>query len=151
MTSAVAGSGQRISRSGSRGPLVLVVEDICDQRDLFVEELEYAGFAVVEAADGETAIEAAVQSSPEAIVLDLMLPRVSGFNVARVLRASDRTRLTTIVAVTALTSDAFRAQALDAGCDSVLRKPIIGAAVVAEIMRLLGKRRNRQNSAPRER
>jgi DNA-binding response OmpR family regulator len=148
MKPAVVAFDQRISGVRSRGPLVLVVEDTLDQRDLFVEEFESAGFAVLEAPDGETAIDAAVHSSPEAIVLDLMLPRVSGFNVARVLRAHDRTRRAAIVAVTALTSETFRAEALDAGCDSVLRKPLIGATVVAEIMRLLAKRRNPQESTP---
>jgi DNA-binding response OmpR family regulator len=139
---------QRISRVRARRPLVLVVEDAPDQRDLFVEEFESSGFSVLAAADGETAIDAAVRSSPEAIVLDLMLPKVSGFMVARLLRADERTRHASIVAVTALTSDTFRAQGLDAGCDSVLRKPLIGAAVVAEIMRLLGKRRDPQDSTP---
>ena len=142
MTSPEAAFRERTSSVRPRGPLVLVVEDTPDQRDLFVEELEAAGFAVLEAADGETAIEAALRSSPEAMVLDLMLPRISGFNVARLLRSNDKTRHTTIVAVTALTSETFRTQALDAGCDTVLRKPIIGATVVAEVLRLLGKRRS---------
>ena len=113
-----------------------------------MEELQAAGFAVLQAADGEMAIEAALQSSPEALVLDLMLPKISGFSVARLLRSNDRTRHTTIVAVTALASETFRAQALDAGCDTVLRKPIIGAKVVAEVIRLLAKRRSPRDSTP---
>jgi two-component system NtrC family sensor kinase len=128
-------------RARPRRPLVLVVEDTWDQRTLFVDELRSAGFAVLEAADGEAAVDAALRSSPQAIVLDLMLPGLSGFNVARLLRANVLTQDSTIVAVTALTSDAFRVQALGAGCDSVLRKPVIGAAVVSEIVRLLAKRR----------
>jgi DNA-binding response OmpR family regulator len=127
---------------------VLVVEDIRDQRDLFVAELRSAGFAVLEAQNGEAAIDRALASSPHAIVLDLMLPVVSGFNVSRVLRGDVRTRDAVIVAVTALTSDTFRFQALDAGCDVVLRKPIIGAAVVGEVLRLLGKRRAAPASTP---
>jgi DNA-binding response OmpR family regulator len=139
---------QRISKVRPGAPLVLVVEDTADQRDLFVEELEAAGFAVLHAADGETAIDAALQLSPEAMVLDLMLPKISGFSVARLLRSNDRTRHTTIVAVTALASDTFRVQALDAGCDTVLRKPIVGAKVVAEVVRLLAKRRSPRDSTP---
>jgi len=131
---------QSVSRSPRAGPVVLVVEDASDQRDLFATELKAAGFAVLEASDGEAAIDAAVRSAPEAIVLDLMLPRVSGFNVARLLRANERTRNATIVAVTALSSETFRVQALDSGCDSVLRKPVVGATIVAEIERLLAKR-----------
>jgi DNA-binding response OmpR family regulator len=151
MTSTPAAFGQRISGVRPDGPLVLVVEDASDERDLFVEEFESAGFMVLEAADGEQAIDAALHSSPEAIVLDLMLPKVSGFNVARLLRVSDATRQATIVAVTALTSDTFRAQALDAGCDTVLRKPIIGATVLAETVRLLAKRRKPRDSTPPKR
>jgi RNA polymerase sigma factor (sigma-70 family) len=138
-------------RLPSRRPLVLVVEDTRDHRELYAAELQRAGFAVVEAADGEAAIDTAFESRPQAVVLDLMLPGVSGFNVARLLRTSMRTRDTMIVAVTALTSDASRAQALGAGCDSFLRKPVIGATVVAEVVRLLAKRRDPPDSLPPER
>jgi DNA-binding response OmpR family regulator len=117
-----------------------VVEDTNDQRDLFAAELTSAGFDVVQAADGETAIEQAKRTNPKAIVLDLMLPGVSGFNVARLLRANMQTQDALIVAVTALTSDTFRTYAFEAGCNSVLRKPVIGATVVGEIVRLLAKR-----------
>jgi DNA-binding response OmpR family regulator len=127
-------------RSRSARPVVLVVEDTVDQRDLFVAELTSAGFDVLEAADGESAIEEAKRSRPRAVVLDLMLPGVSGFNVARVLRSSELTQDALIVAVTALSSDTFRTYALEAGCDSVIRKPVIGATVVGEVVRLLAKR-----------
>jgi CheY-like chemotaxis protein len=145
---AVSSSDSSALRRRPGAHLVLVVEDIPDQRDLFVDELTSAGFAVLEAADGEAAIERAIQSSPQAVVLDLMLPAVSGFNVARILRTDPRTRDAVIVAVTALVSDTFRVQALDAGCDAVLRKPIVGAAVVTEVSRLLAKRRAPPASTP---
>jgi DNA-binding response OmpR family regulator len=148
VTVALPSPNTGVSAARRRGPLVLVVEDTCDQRELFAAELSFAGFAVLEARDGEGAIDAAVQSSPQAVVLDLMLPVVSGFNVARILRADERTRHAVIVAVTALTSDTFRGQALDAGCDAVLRKPVIGAAVVAEVVRLLARHRTPLPSTP---
>jgi DNA-binding response OmpR family regulator len=149
MPSASSASTQGNSEARPRGPVVLVVEDVRDQRDLFTDELTSAGFVVLSACDGEAAIDKAVKAAPEAIVLDLMLPRVSGFNVARLLRADERTRHTPIVAVTALTSETFRAQALDAGCDSVLRKPLVGATVVAEITRLLAKRPTPSSPPPK--
>jgi DNA-binding response OmpR family regulator len=127
-------------RARTARPVVLVVEDTHDQRDLFTAELTSAGFDVVEAADGETAIQEALRSNPKAIVLDLMLPGVSGFNVARLLRANEHTQDALIVAVTALSSDTFRNYAFEAGCNSVLRKPVIGATVVGEVVRLLAKR-----------
>jgi CheY-like chemotaxis protein len=71
-----------------------------------------------------------------------MLPGINGFNVARMLRADERTRDAAIVAVTALASDRLHAMALEAGCDSCLTKPVLGTAVVAELMRLLVARRS---------
>jgi DNA-binding response OmpR family regulator len=140
MTPVGFGHSETPVRPRTRRPVVLVVEDTLDQRDLFATELNSAGFDVVEAADGETAIQEALRSNPQAIVLDLMLPGVSGFNVARLLRANEQTQDALIVAVTALTSDTFRTYAFESGCNSVLRKPVIGATVVGEIVRLLAKR-----------
>jgi DNA-binding response OmpR family regulator len=117
--------------------LVLVIEDTTDLRDLFAAELATDGFLVIDAVDGEVGIEKARRFEPDAIVLDLMLPGINGFHVARILRSSDRTRNAVIVAVTALTSHRLRAMALEAGCDSCLSKPVLGAAVVRELMRLL--------------
>jgi len=135
------------SKAQARAPSVLVVEDFCDQRDVFVEDLRAAGFTVLEAADGQAAIESAFLSCPEAMVLDLMLPAVSGFHVARLLRSHGPTSQMMIVAVTALTSDTLREQALEVGCDTVIRKPALGATVVAEIERLLARGQLRPNSA----
>jgi two-component system OmpR family response regulator len=124
-----------------RGPLVLIIEDTTDLRDLFAAELATDGFLVIDAVDGEAGIEKARRFEPDAIVLDLMLPGINGFNVARILRGNDGTRDAVIVAVTALTSSRLKAMALEAGCDSCLSKPVLGAAVVRELMRLLvGKR-----------
>ena len=125
----------------ARGPLVLIIEDTTDLRDLFAAELATDGFLVIDAADGETGIEKARRFEPDGIVLDLMLPGITGFEVARVLRSDERTRNAVIVAVTALTSQRHRSMALDAGCDACLSKPVLGAAVVAELMPLLVKRR----------
>jgi DNA-binding response OmpR family regulator len=131
------------STTKARGPLVLIIEDTSDLRDLFAAELATDGFLVIDAVDGESGIEKACRFVPDAIVLDLMLPGVNGFNVARVVRGHEATRDTVIVAVTALTSNRLRAMALEAGCDSCLTKPVLGAAVVRELMRLLVHKRSR--------
>ena len=127
----------RCSRRQGPWALVLVIEDTTDLRDLFAAELATVGFLVLDAVDGEVGIEKARRFEPDAIVLDLMLPGINGFNVARILRSSDRTRDSVIVAVTALTSHRLRTMALEAGCDSCLSKPVLGDAVVRELMRLL--------------
>ena len=120
--------------------MVLIVEDTTDLRDLFAAELATHGFLVLDAADGETGVEKAQRFAPDAIVLDLMLPGVDGFKVARIVRDSESTRNAVIVAVTALTSYRVHAMALEAGCDSCLTKPVLGPAVVRELMRLLVRR-----------
>jgi len=110
---------------------------------MYAAELASAGFMVLEAGDGAVAIEKAVQFGPHALVLDLMLPGVDGFKVARRLRADDRTQDVAIVAVTALQSQKFQELALAAGCDAFMSKPVIGAALVGEIVRLLARRSSR--------
>jgi len=134
-------SGQ-VRRPRARGPLVLIIEDTTDLRDLFAAELATDGFLVIDAVDGEVGLDKAQRFRPDAIVLDLMLPGINGFNVARMLREDERTRDTAIVAVTALASGRLHAMAIEAGCDSCLTKPVLGAAVVAELMRLLVARKS---------
>jgi DNA-binding response OmpR family regulator len=124
-----------------RGPVVLVIEDTTDLRDLFASELVSNGFLVIDAADGETGIDKARRFEPDGIVLDLVLPGITGFDVARTLRSDERTRNAAIVAVTALESQRHHAMALSAGCDACLSKPVLGATIVAELMILLVKRR----------
>ena len=124
-----------------RGPLVLVIDDTRDLRDLFAAELASAGFMVLEAADAASGIEKAFRFSPHAIVLDLMLPEVDAFKVARRLRGDDRTSDVAIVAVTAVASQRIEGMALAAGCDTLMSKPVLGAALVGELVRLLAGRR----------
>ena len=125
-----------------RGPLVLVVEEAAGPRELYSAELAGAGFMVLEAADGATAIEKSLRFGPHAVVLDLMLPGVDGFKVARRLRGDDRTKDVVIIAVAALTAERLEAMAVAAGCDAFLAKPVLGAALVGEIVRLLAAKRS---------
>jgi CheY-like chemotaxis protein len=127
-----------------RGPLVLVVDADQESRDLYSTELATAGFMVLDAADGAGAIEKAQRFGPQAVVLDLALPGIDGLKVARLLRADTRTSGISIIAVAAVTADrpdTLEAMALAAGCDALMRKPVLGAALVGEIVRLLAARR----------
>jgi DNA-binding response OmpR family regulator len=123
-----------------RGPLVLIVEDEGGLRELYAAELAAAGFMVLEAPDGASAVEKALQFAPHAIVLDLMLPGVDGFKVARRLRSDDRTADAAIIAVTALESQKHRELALGAGCDAFLSKPVLAAALIGELVRQIASR-----------
>ena len=139
----------RVPRSGTRprGPLVLIVEDDDTTRDIYAAGLAAAGFMVLEAPDGATGIEKAFQFGPHAVVLDLMLPGIDGFKVARRLRTDDRTRDISIIALTALQSKKSEELALSAGCDSFFSKPVLSAALVGELIRLIA-RRTREASVP---
>jgi signal transduction histidine kinase/CheY-like chemotaxis protein len=106
------------------GRVVLVVEDEPQTQELMrlvVEDL--LGGAARVCDDGEQAVREAAERPPALILLDLMLPRVSGWEVARRLRQSPRTTLVPIIAVSALSRSQEREAALHAGCDAYLTKP----------------------------
>jgi DNA-binding response OmpR family regulator len=127
---------------------VLVVEDEDSLRELYAAELAAAGFMVLEAADGATGIEKALQFGPHAVVLDLMLPGIDGFKVARRLRSDDRTQESAIIALTALASQKFEQLAIAAGCDVFMTKPVISAALIGELVRQIAKRSKGGTSEP---
>ena len=118
-------------------PLVLVVDDFTDGRELTVEILTVAGMRVIEARDGLQALDAAFSSRPDAIVLDLALPGMNGWEVARRLKQDARTRAIPVVALTAHAIQAYRKSALDAGCDAFLTKPCPPKALLREVERVL--------------
>ena len=136
-------------RSGvrPRGPLVLVVDGDEAVRGVFATELAASGFMVLEAHDGASAIEKATQFGPHAVVLDLVLPGCDGLKVARRLREIDATREVCLVAVSAMRSERGEPMALAAGFDAFFAKPVMGATLIAELIRLLAKRAGRGPAA----
>lgn len=103
---------------------VLVVEDYEDTRSLMRLELEQRGFRVVEATDGAQGIEFALRESPDIILMDIGLPLIDGIEATRRIRQEDSMRDVLIVALTAHHETEYRAQALAAGCDAYLTKPV---------------------------
>jgi CheY-like chemotaxis protein len=106
-------------------PLVLVVDDMMETRRLMRRVLERSGLRVIEAETGEAALRSAARDRPALVVLDLRLPGISGFDVARRIRASADARLaaTPILACSASVQAEVRREALDAGCDAFEGKP----------------------------
>ena len=107
-----------------KGELVLIVDDYEEGRDICAEYLEYHGYEVATAVDGEEALAKARRLRPELILLDLALPKVDGWEVARRLRAAEETAGVSIIALTAHALANLRQRALDAGCDQVVTKPV---------------------------
>lgn len=104
--------------------LFLLVEDFEDSRFMMRRLLELAGYAVVEASDGEQAIELAVKEKPALILMDLSLPKLDGLAATRQIRRCEGLGHTPIVAISAHDSPETRTEALDAGCDEYVTKPI---------------------------
>jgi two-component system cell cycle response regulator DivK len=103
---------------------VLVVEDFEDTRFLMRLELEKRGFRVVEATDGEQGCHLATQERPDIIIMDIGLPVMDGIAATQRIRQDGSMRDVLILALTAHHETQYRAQALAAGCDAYLTKPI---------------------------
>lgn len=118
-------------------PLVLVVEDIEDNLVLIKSLLEMADFRVVEARDGREAIAQAQAHHPDLILLDMSLPEIDGWTVARTLRQLPDFRSTLIVALTAHAMQGDREKTFDAGCDEFMTKPIDVPNFVPAVTKIL--------------
>ena len=126
--------------------LFLVVEDFDDSRFMMRQLLESADYQVVEATDGEEAIRIAVQERPEMILMDLSLPKLDGLAATRRIRQQEGFEKIPIVAVSAHDSPESRSEALAAGCDEYVTKPIDFDELNDLVMRILSVK-----SAPRRR
>jgi two-component system, cell cycle response regulator DivK len=104
--------------------LFLVVEDFEDSRFMMRRLLEMAGYNVVEASDGEQAVQMAVEARPALILMDLSLPKLDGLSATRQIRQKKGLKKIPIVAVSAHDSPESRTEALDAGCNEYVTKPI---------------------------
>ena len=104
--------------------LFLVVEDFEDSRFMMRRLLEMAGYSVLEASDGEQAVQMAVESRPVLILMDLSLPKLDGLSATRQIRQKRGLKTVPIVAVSAHDSPESRTEALAAGCDEYITKPI---------------------------
>lgn len=121
------------------GVRVLLVEDNELNRDMLSRRLQRRGFQVTSAIDGFAGVEAARRESPDVVLMDLDLPRLSGLDATRQLRADPATAGLKIVALTAHALSGDRQLALDAGCDAFASKPIDFDALLATLAELIGR------------
>lgn len=121
-------------------PLILIAEDDADNREGYAEFLTYLGYAVAQAANGLDAIESARQLRPDVLLLDLALPGVDGWEVARVVKGDRQLRRTVIIALSACVFPGDVSRATEAGCDLFLDKPCYPQRVADEIQRMLDGR-----------
>lgn len=119
-------------------PLILVVDDHDDSRAIGRVVLESGGYRVAEASTGCEAIKRVEAEVPDAILLDLILPEMDGWQVARELRDNLGTSGIIIIAMTALGDYEAHERALNAGCRTVLLKPVSPRLILRTLNRLLG-------------
>ena len=122
-------------------PLILVVDDYQDAREMYAEYLEFSGFRVAEAKNGAEALEKAFELAPDVILMDLSLPVMDGWEATRRLKADERTRNIPVVALTGHALSGHSNGAKEAGCDAFVTKPCLPDALVQEVKRQLDARR----------
>ena len=105
-------------------PLILVVEDAPDNQVLVEQVFQDSGYRVTCIQDGQAALDWLETNLPDLILLDLSLPEIDGWEVARQLKAIDRTAKIPIIAVTAHAMKGDKEVAIAAGCDDYLTKPL---------------------------
>jgi DNA-binding response OmpR family regulator len=121
-------------------PVVLAADDDEDILELVAFRLERSGYTVLRAHDGEEALRLAQEEQPDLVVLDVMMPKLDGFEVTRRLRADAATSSTPIILLTARAQDADVQMGFDAGADDYLRKPFSPQELRARVQAILGRR-----------
>jgi CheY-like chemotaxis protein len=120
--------------------LILIAEDDVDNREGYAEYLTFLGYRVAQVANGEDAVIWTQQLRPDVLLLDLALPGIDGWEVARRVKGAEATRETLIIALSACVFPGDIVRAKDAGCEVFLDKPCYPQTVADEIRRLLKSR-----------
>jgi two-component system cell cycle response regulator DivK len=103
---------------------ILVVDDNNDSRELVVKVLKNQGYEMIEAIDGEEALEKAVSEKPDLILMDISIPKLNGYEVTKRLKSLEEVKEIPVVALTAHAMKGDRAKAIEAGCEGYISKPI---------------------------
>jgi CheY-like chemotaxis protein len=122
----------------TEAPLVLCADDERDILALLVLRLERAGYRVAQAVDGEQALELARELHPDVLVLDVMMPRLSGTDVLAALRADEATAQLRVVLLSARAQETDVERGLEAGADAYLAKPFQAPELIEIVGRLAG-------------
>ena len=121
-------------------PVVLVADDDDDIRDLVAFRLDRAGYEVLRAGDGQQALDLAKEHRPDLAVLDVMMPKLTGYDVTRELRADAATSRIPVILLTARVQEADVARGFEAGADDYVKKPFSPQELKARVQAVLGRR-----------
>jgi DNA-binding response OmpR family regulator len=120
--------------------LVLVVEDDPDICDLVRFRLERAGYRVISAGDGEAGLALALEQRPDVAILDVMMPKLDGYEVTRRLRANPDTARLPIIMLTARAQEEDISRGFEAGADDYLKKPFSPQELRARVEAVIARR-----------
>jgi len=123
--------------SGPDVPMILVVDDTLDARELYAEYLRIAGLRAEVAEDGYDALSKAQALRPSVIIMDLAMPRMDGWEATRRLKQDPLTRDIPIIALTGHVIERSRERAIEAGADGYLTKPCFPDSLLAEVQRVM--------------
>jgi len=122
---------------------ILIVDDEPANLDMLRQELDEEGYRLLTAVDGEEALIKVQEHVPDLVLLDVMMPRVDGFTVCRILKGSGKTVLIPVILLTALRSHEDRVRGIEAGADDFISKPFDRDELLAKIRALLRQKRHR--------
>jgi CheY-like chemotaxis protein len=129
-------------RASAGGYRILVVEDAPDLRELLRLTFEGEGYEVLTAVDGLSAVEAALRELPDAVVMDMSLPGLDGYNAARLMRREPSLAGVPFIACTAYNRWEWQGKAIAAGFDAFMTKPLDLRRLTATLATLLARRAN---------
>lgn len=122
-----------------QGKVVLLVDDDLTLREMYDERLKAEGFDIIQATNGEEALAKAKESKPNVILLDIMMPKVNGFDVLKQLKADDELKAIPVIILTALIQDVDRLQGQKLGAaDYIVKSETMPGEVIAKIKKALG-------------
>lgn len=116
---------------------ILVVDDNPAGVDLMRAQLDGEGYSIDSAGDGEQALEKVSETTPDLVILDIMLPKMSGFEVCKRIKGNEATRSIPVIMVTALNDMESRAKGITAGADEFLSRPVDRSELLARVKSLL--------------
>jgi len=118
---------------------LLIVDDDSQNREILRLRLENAGFEVAEAVDGDKGIEAVINNSFDAIILDVMMPRRDGWDVCKTLKTNPRTKNVPVIMLTARSKDIDQLRGFESGADEYMTKPVDHQDLLRLLVRLTNK------------
>ncbi|HET6866333.1 MAG TPA: response regulator [Solirubrobacteraceae bacterium] len=121
-------------------PTILVADDEEDLRELVTYRLSRSGYQVIGAGDGQEALELAAARTPDLMVLDVMMPKLDGYELTRRVRAEAALRSIPVILLTARSQESDIDRGFEVGADDYLKKPFNPDELVARVRAVLGRR-----------